>query len=243
MATPPVVKLSRAKQTLQQICPPLVWKGLQLANARLRPVRAVVRRGTQPGEQDLSVYWEDEMVEVLETWGEGNVWNEIQLLLCDKKGKVLDVACGSGKTMSIVGRFPGLDLTGCDISDRLIAKAVERGIPKERLVIGDATKMPFADGAFDHAYSIGSLEHFTEEGITACASECRRVTTGASFHQVPTSRSGKNDGWIKRYQSYYNNSVDWWLDRLRPAYPRVEVLPSVWGDADSVGKWFVCWPT
>jgi hypothetical protein len=60
------------------------------------------------------------------------------------------------------------------------------------------------------------------------------------YEQIPTSRSGKNEGWLKSLQSYHNNSIDWWLERFHSAFPKVHVFDSAWNDKISVGKWFIC---
>jgi hypothetical protein len=57
---------------------------------------------------------------------------------------------------------------------------------------------------------------------------------------IPVSRSGKDEGWIKTLQSYYNNSVDWWLKKYKSSYQSVFVIDSSWEDDISVGKWFIC---
>jgi ubiquinone/menaquinone biosynthesis C-methylase UbiE len=193
-----------------------------------------------PNRQDLDLYWNQAYAQVLETWGEGNVWDEIQLLMVNCKGKVLDIACGTGRTIEILSGIREVEIHGFDISDFLISKAIERGISKNQLSVCDATQMDFADDIFDYAYSIGSLEHFTEDGISKFLTECYRVTKFNSFHQIPVSRSGKNEGWIKTVQTYHNNSVDWWLDKFKASYNTVYVLDSKWEDGISVGKWFVC---
>src|SRR6185437_15937614 len=149
------------------------------------------------------------MAALLETWGEGNAWNEIQLLMAVRSGRVLDIACGTGKTIEILAQFPALEVHGCDISDMLLQKATERGIAPERLKRTDATTMEYAEGAFDWGYSIGSLEHFTEDGIDKFLKECHRVVSGATFHMIPVSQNGLDTGWIKTFQSYHNNSVAW----------------------------------
>ena len=190
--------------------------------------------------QDLNIYWDSKMAEILETWGEGNVWNEIQYLMVARQGRALDIACGTGKTMEILSKFPMLEIHGCDISDLLITKAVSRGIKRDRLKVGDATDLDYEDNFFDYAYSIGSLEHFTEDGIASFLMECKRVTKIASFHNVPVSRTNQDEGWIKRTQSYYNNSVEWWMQKYKLAYREVYILDSAWNDSRSVGKWFVC---
>lgn len=226
-----------ARDLIRDLCPPALWKALRGAREALRGGRIAHGDGSA---QKLDVYWDPAMAEILEHWGEGNAWNEIQLLMTSRRGRVLDIACGTGKTMALVGKLPGLEVHGCDISDMLIAKAMERGIAPERLTVTDATKMSYPDDRFDYAYSIGSLEHFTAEGIERFLSECRRVVAGPSFHMVPVARSGRDEGWITTFQSYHNNSVEWWLAKCRAAYPDVIALDSVWSDAISVGRWLAC---
>ena len=232
--------VSRLKAVARELCPPLAWRGLQRMKATLHP--AIQRmHGAHPSAQDLDVYWDDEMAALLDSWGEGNVWNEIQVFLHDARGKVLDIACGTGKTIQVLSRFPNLEITGCDISDLLISKARERGIPESRLSVADATKLQYADDSFVYSYSIGSFEHFTEEGLDAAIAESARVTTKAAFHMVPVSRSGTDEGWMKTYQSFFNNSTAWWIAKYSQSYPRVVVLDSAWNDSLSTGKWFACY--
>lgn len=223
------------------------WVAAALVEAQRSPLRRVAEKvlgrpigGAAPGEQDLGVYWDPKMAALLETWGIGNAWNEIQLLLVNAHGSVIDIACGTGKVMTLLAPYSNLEVHGFDISDFLIQKAIDRGIHADRLRIADATKTDYADDAFDYGYSIGSLEHFTDDGIIAFAAETRRIIRRSSFHQIPTSRSGNNEGWIKTLQSYHNNSVAWWLERFRSSYETVHVLDSAWNDKISVGKWFVC---
>lgn len=200
-------------------------------------------QGFNPVKQDLDLYWDQGMADILETWGEGNVWDEIQFLIANLNGKVIDVACGTGKTIEILSKFLSVDLYGCDISDFLISKAKKRKIPASKLKICDATDTDYADSYFDYAYSIGSLEHFTEEGVMKLISEVCRITKYNSFHQIPVSRDGKDHGWVKTKQSFFNNSVSWWLSKFESIYDKVIVLDSKWEDSISVGKWFLCFKT
>jgi ubiquinone/menaquinone biosynthesis C-methylase UbiE len=154
---------------------------------------------------------------------------------------VLDIACGTGITMEILSKQKSLELYGCDISDFLIGKALKRGIDKKYLEVCDATDMKvYKDNQFDYSFSIGSLEHFTEDGIVKFVSEVNRITKQMSFHMMPVSRSGKNEGWMKTLQSFHNNSVDWWIEKFKSKYTNVFVINSGWKDDISVGKWFIC---
>lgn len=229
--------LGNLRNFTRQLCPPIIVSGIKLLICKL--TFTAKRMSSSPNKQDLDLYWDPEMAKLLETWGEKNVWKEIQLLMVNCQGKVLDIACGTGKTMEVISKLP-LDVHGCDISDLLIGKAIERGIRPDHLTVCDATKMPYADNSFDYAYSIGSMEHFTEEGVIKLLQESRRTVRGISFHMIPVSRSGKDEGWLKTYQSFHNNSVTWWLEKYQSVYKTVCVLDSTWEDPISVGKWFVC---
>ncbi len=231
---------SNWKTVVRQFCPPVVWNGLSLIRSKARPGVAIANAHSTPDHQDLEVYWNAEMAQILETWGEGTVWNEIQFLMTNCHGKVLDIACGTGKTIEVVSKFPSIELYGCDISDFLIQKAIDRGISPERLKVCDATQTDYSDRFFDYSYSIGSLEHFTEDGIVSFVAEARRITKRGSFHMIPVSRSGKDEGWMKTLQSFHNNSVEWWLAKYKTAYDTVFVIDSGWRDDLSVGKWFIC---
>lgn len=190
--------------------------------------------------QDLELYWDPKMAALLESWGEGNAWHEAQFLFAGRSGRALDVACGTGIVMEKLAAVSNLEIHGCDISDFLIMKARDRGILNERLRVCDATKLPYGTAEFDYSYSIGSLEHFTDEGIRNCFAEMARVTQKASYHFMPVSRSGKDEGWMKTLQSFHNCSVGWWRERLSPHFRKILDLPSLWKDDISVGRWFLC---
>ncbi len=191
--------------------------------------------------QYLDVYWDDEYMKTALTWGEKTVWNEIQYLLASAEGKVLDIACGAAPVMSILDKSNNnIKSYGCDISDRLVELAIKRGITKDRIKVVDATKLDYEDNFFDYSYSIGSLEHFTEDGIDAFIENCFRVTRVASYHHVPTCKQGRVTGWINLYQSFYNMPISWWKDKFLRFFPEVMTLNSSWNDVLSDGTWFIC---
>lgn len=231
---------------LRALCPPIIWK---IAAPRFSNLRKNARhwgkcfstRGLNGGPSDgKEIYWDEEFSKTLETWGVGNAWKEIEMLMADREGRVLDIACGTGKQIEDLSKCSDIEIHGCDFSDLLIRKAIERGIDPNRLKVCDATNTGYENDWFDYAYSIGSLEHFSVDGLSQVIAEGRRIVKGTVFHQVPTSRSGRDEGWIQPLQSYHNNSVGWWLERFQAAYQRVDVITSLWEDDRSIGKWFVC---
>ena len=88
--------------------------------------------------------------------------------------RIVDVGCGA---LGLRAMEPDLDITGVDLAPR-----PEYPGP---FVQADATeRLPFADGAFDLAYSSSVIEHVPPERRAAFAAEVRRVARGW-FVQTP----------------------------------------------------------
>jgi SAM-dependent methyltransferase len=82
--------------------------------------------------------------------------------------RILDVGCG---TLGLRGLAPELDVTGVDVAPR-------PSYPGP-FVRADATeRLPFADDAFDLAYSSSVVEHLDPADRAAYAAELRRVARG-----------------------------------------------------------------
>ena len=72
------------------------------------------------------------MAQILDNWGSRNAWIEVQHIFEDKKGKILDIACGTGKVIEILSKNKHLDIYGCDISSFLIDKAKKKNIDNNK---------------------------------------------------------------------------------------------------------------
>ena len=192
--------------------------------------------------QDIDIYETDLTAEKLSEWGEGTTWNEIKMFFISQEGKVLDLACGIGRNMRDIKHInPNLDVYGCDISQNLVDICINSGIDREKLICCDATKINFDQNFVDYSYSIGSLEHFTEKGLEEVISKLQCITKKFSIHMMPVSKKNLNEGWIKTYQTFHNNKTEWWVEKFKKKFSRVDVIDSVWEDHISVGKWFVCY--
>ena len=190
--------------------------------------------------QQLEVYWDENFKNNLAFWGQGTVWKEIEYLLCIVSGKVVDMCCGRGSTMKILEKYKDLEIYGFDISDFLINEAIKDGIGEDKLKVANATNTKYDNNFCNYSYSIGSLEHFTEEGIDCFIRESRRISKKASFHQIPVARDNKFSGWMELDQSYFNMPVSWWIPKFRKYFDEVIVIDSFWEDPISSGKWFIC---
>lgn len=209
-----------------------------MLRARFAARGAKIGRATGP---DNDVFRSPNMLRVLESWGEGNAWTELQLIMAGRTGRVLDIGCGPGHAIKMLSQYPGLDVYGCDLSKVLIDIAIESGILPDRLAVMDATDMSaYGDKSFDWAYTLGVLHYFGDEEVDKCLCECFRVTKGSSFHLISADKQNRNMGWVKTFQSYQNNSLEWWERKCRAVYPHVQVIDSGWADDFSFGRWIIC---
>jgi ubiquinone/menaquinone biosynthesis C-methylase UbiE len=94
----------------------------------------------------------------------------------DRSQTVLDVACGPGiVACALAGqaaRVTGLDLTPAMI-EQARGRAARLGLANTEWRTGDATALPFADGAFDTVVTRYSFHHLREPG--RALAEMRRV--------------------------------------------------------------------
>ena len=226
------------KAFAKSLCPPVLWQAAHQWRSRAAPSGLAIQSAKGP---DLGVFADPNVVRLLEWWGEGNAWREIELVMAGRTGRVLDIGCGLAAGMKKLSDFPGLDVHGCDLSASLLDRAAASGIPRDHLKVVDATDMAcYGDNAFDWGYSLGSLHYFTDADIEKCLRECFRVVSGPTFHQVPVDRQDRDMGWVRTFQSVQNNSIAWWADKCRAVYPQVHILDSIWADNLSIGKWLIC---
>lgn len=88
--------------------------------------------------------------------------------------RILDVGCGKGYLLYEFTRaVPGIEVVGLDISEYGIGDSKPE--VRDRLTVGDATDLPFADGSFDFVVSLGTLHNLPVEGVFAALQEMQRV--------------------------------------------------------------------
>ncbi len=230
---------SKLKNIFKQLIPPVILSTRRKWLTNSKGMQAI-SLGKTATKQDLDLYWSEDYADVLEEWGKGTVWNEIELIFSTLEGKVLDIACGTGPTIEILSRNKKLEVHGFDISDLLIERAKAKGILPERLRVADATASNFAKNEFEYSFSIGSIEHFTEEGINLFLMNAAACTKKYSFHMLPVNKIGIDKGWEKTDQSYFNNSTSWWLSIFNKYFSEIQVIDSAWEGLDQQGKWFIC---
>ena len=99
--------------------------------------------------------------------------------------RVLEVGCGSGYYSDVFATLLtcGVQYTGVDYSEAMIARA-RAHYPSTAFEVADATKLPYADAAFDIVFNGVSLMHIVD--YPAAIREAARVASRyCIFHTVP----------------------------------------------------------
>jgi ubiquinone/menaquinone biosynthesis C-methylase UbiE len=73
--------------------------------------------------------------------------------------QMLDLACATGMSFRFLTDYG--EIRGIDISEETIRLCGERGI--DRIVQGDALKLPFQEGSFDVVLALDAFEHFEDD--------------------------------------------------------------------------------
>lgn len=118
----------------------------------------------------------------------------IRAVLRRAHGGILEVGIGSGAQSALLSRWAER-VVSIDNDPRIMRAArpnVERFGPRTRLVLADAFRMPFRDGAYGVSLSQGLMEHFDDEGIAGLVREQLRVCRSVVF-SIPSDRYPRQD--------------------------------------------------
>ncbi|MGH8871202.1 MAG: class I SAM-dependent methyltransferase [Acidimicrobiia bacterium] len=119
-------------------------------------------------------------------------------LFATARGRVLDVACGTGENFVYLRN--AVSITAFDLSEEMMGEARRRSRQmgmEVALAVGDAQRMPFPDSGFDTVISAFSSCTFPD--YVAAFHEMARVTRpGGRILLVEHGRSSV--GWISRRQ-------------------------------------------
>jgi SAM-dependent methyltransferase len=112
--------------------------------------------------------------------------------------RLIDVGCGSGYYSDVFATLLSgtTHYTGVDYSDAMITRARAR-YPSAAFEVADATRLPYADGAFDIVFNGVSLMHIID--YPAAIREAARVASRyCIFHSVPVFENYRTT-FLKKY--------------------------------------------
>lgn len=102
--------------------------------------------------------------------------------------KILDIGCGKGFLLYEFTRaVPGVEVAGIDISEYAIEHAKEEVKPFLR--VGNANRLPYADGEFDLVISLNTLHNLYIFDLWAALKEMQRVGSKAKWLNVEAYRN------------------------------------------------------
>ncbi|MFA5357856.1 MAG: class I SAM-dependent methyltransferase [archaeon] len=106
----------------------------------------------------------------------GDSWRGVSKINADLKGKkVLEIGCGSGKTLSsIISKAPK-KIVAIDFSETAVAIAKPKFFDKAEVIRAECTKLPFKNKSFDAIFCTHVLGALVAKDRIKCASEMRRV--------------------------------------------------------------------
>jgi SAM-dependent methyltransferase len=99
------------------------------------------------------------------------------LALVPRHGRVLDVACGTGRVTELLVREGFGAVAGTDVSPAMLDVA-RRRLPGVEFFPGDATRLPVDDRSFDAVTCIGLVMHLDDQTRLRVLNELARISRG-----------------------------------------------------------------
>jgi len=150
----------------------------------------------------LKVFNFDNVADRYDRWYDtprGAIYDRFEKKVVDKllknhtEGKrLLEVGCGTGHWSKFFST-KGYEITGVDISERMVTIAKNKNIARSSFHVMDGHSMSFADNSFDIAAAITTLEFAADpEAIIAEMSRCVRKPGGKLLFGVLNALSEYN---------------------------------------------------
>ena len=147
-------------------------------------------------------------------------WEKVARAMVDHYGikpgdKILDVGCGKGFLLyDFTLVVPGVEVYGIDVSGYAIENGKEE--IKDRLRMGNANALPFADGQFDLVYSINTLHNLHNYDLDKALREIQRVGRSHKYVCVESYRNEVEKAnllyWQVTCESFCTpEEWDWWF--------------------------------
>ncbi len=143
-------------------------------------------------------------------------WAKVAKAMADHYGikpgdKILDIGCGKGFLIyDFTQVIPGVEVRGIDVSEYAIENALD-GI-KDRVQVGHANKLPFADDEFDLVFSINTLHNLHAYDLDPALREMERVGKKNKYICVESYRNEEEKANLLYWQvtcEAFNTPEEW----------------------------------
>lgn len=120
-------------------------------------------------------------------------WEKVARAMVDhydlpERPRILDIGCGKGFLLfDFLKVLPEAEIHGLDISDYALANSKEE--IRDRLVLGNATQLPWPDDYFDLVISITTLHNLQNYDLDRALREMERVSKGNKYLCVEAYRT------------------------------------------------------
>lgn len=143
-------------------------------------------------------------------------WAKVARAMADHYGikagdKILDIGCGKGFLIyDFTQVVPGVEVHGIDVSEYAIENALDD--IKDRVQVGHANKLPFADGEFDLVFSINTLHNLHAYDLDPALREMERVGKKNKYICVESYRNEEEKANLLYWQvtcEAFNTPEEW----------------------------------
>lgn len=120
-------------------------------------------------------------------------WEKVARMMAEHYGlkagdKILDIGCGKGFLLfDLTKVVPGIEVYGLDISNYAIVNSKEE--VKDRLQVGNATSLPWADKSFDFVFSLNTFHNLHNYDLEKALREMERVSKKDKYLCVESYRT------------------------------------------------------
>ena len=149
-------------------------------------------------------------------------WDKVANAMIDhyklpERPKILDIGCGKGYLLYDFSKLlPNSEIYGIDISEYAIKNSKEE--IKNRLQIGNATKLPWPDDYFDLVYSLNTFHNLHNYDLDLSLREMQRVSKQFQYICVESYRTEEEKAnllyWQVTCEAFCTpEEWQWWFEK------------------------------